>query len=129
MARVFVDPGVSEERDPIAECSPSLDIIETQRGLEILVDVPGVAASAIEITLEGNTLVIAGDKRAPACEHDGAGFHLAERAFGQFARAVAIDGAYDAGTASATLAHGELRIVLPRIDDRRGRRIRIPVRS
>ena len=129
MSRAFVDQRTWDGRDPAAECSPALDIIETPAGLEILVDLPGVPADAIELTVEAGTMVIAGQKQPPLCEHDNAGFHLAERAFGRFARAVEIDGAYDAGNATATLAHGELRIVLPRIDERRGRRITIAVRS
>lgn len=128
MAPVFVDHR-TWDRDPAAECSPALDIIETAAGLEILVDLPGVPASGVEVSVEAGTLIIAGQKQLPSCEHDKAGFHLAERAFGRFERAVEIDGAYDAANASATLSHGELRIVLPRVDERRGRRIRIPVRG
>jgi len=33
----------------------------------------------------------------------------------------------DAGRARATLRKGELRVVFPRIEDRRGRQIRIPI--
>lgn len=129
MAPVFVEHRAWNERDPAAECTPALDIIETTTGLEILMDLPGVPASAVHVTVERGTLVIAGQKQLPACAHGNAGFHLAERGFGRFARAVEIDGAYDTGKASATLTHGELRITLPRIDDRRGRRITIPVRG
>jgi HSP20 family molecular chaperone IbpA len=57
-----------------------------------------------------------------------AAFHLAERGFGRFARAVRLAGAFDAGRARATLNAGELRVVLPRIDERRGSEIRIPIR-
>lgn len=126
---MFVERPGWEARDPTAECSPPLDIIETAEGLEILMDLPGMTATAVEIAIEQSTLVIAGHKPPPACAHDNAGFHLAERAFGRFARAITIDGPYDSGHARATLAQGELRIVLPRIDDRRGRRIVIPVRG
>lgn len=52
---------------------------------------------------------------------------MAERTFGRFARAVSVEGAFDAGHATAALVHGELRGVLPRIADRRGRQIRIPI--
>jgi hypothetical protein len=34
---------------------------------------------------------------------------------------VRVAGAFDAGRTRAVLAHGLLRVVLPRIDDRRGR--------
>ncbi|HEY3883988.1 MAG TPA: Hsp20/alpha crystallin family protein [Vicinamibacterales bacterium] len=122
---------VWDQRDveTAAECMPALDVIETERGLEILVDVPGVPASAIDVHLSGDALVIAGTKQAAACQHDGAGFHLAERTFGRFGRAIAIEGAYDGARATASLRHGELRIVLPRLEERRGRGIRIPVRD
>lgn len=129
MARIFVEQRGWDALEPAVECSPALDVLETEAGLEILVDLPGVPAAAIQVAFEGNTLLIAGQKQPPTCEHDNAGFHVAERAFGRFARAIDIDGAYDAGKASATLSHGELRIVLPRIDDRRGRRLTIPVRG
>jgi HSP20 family molecular chaperone IbpA len=72
-------------------------------------------------------VAVGGRKLPPGCEHGDAAFHLAERAFGGFARAVRLNGAFDAGRATATLAAGELRIVLPRIEERRGRELRIPV--
>ena len=55
-----------------------------------------------------------------------ASYHLVERDFGRFARAVRVHVAVDAARASATLRDGELRIVLPKIAERRGRGI--PVR-
>ena len=63
---------------------------------------------------------------APAPTREAA-FHLAERSFGRFVRAIRLTGAFDAGKATATLTAGELRVMLPRIDERRGRDIRIPV--
>jgi hypothetical protein len=42
---------------------------------------------------------------------------------------VRISGAVDAGRAKATLGAGELRIELPRIADRRGGQIAIPVET
>lgn len=112
---------------PAAECTPPLDILETDQGLEILVDLPAVHANQVEVAFSGNVLLIAGRKQPAACEHREAGFHLAERTFGRFARAIELEGAYDAGRATATLSHGELRVFLPRIDERRGGRITIPV--
>ena len=75
------------------------------------------------------TLLIAGTKRVSACGHTDAAFHLAERAFGRFARAIRIGGAVDAGRARVTLSAGELRITVPRIEERRGREIRLPIET
>jgi HSP20 family protein len=115
--------------DAAGECAPPLDVVETTAGLEIVMDLPGVPPDTVQVVFARNTLVIAGQKRPAACGDREAAFHLAERAFGRFARAVRLTGAYDAGAARATLASGELRVVLPRIDERRGREIRIPVRT
>lgn len=109
------------------ECLPPIDVVETASTVEVVMDVPGVAAEDVEIVFGRGVLVIGGRKQPPGCEHGDAAFHLAERAFGGFARAVRLSGAFDAGRASATLAAGELRIVLPRIEERRGRERRIPV--
>lgn len=110
-----------------AECVPPIDVLETTTGIEIFMDLPGVSAESLKLLVVRGTVLIAGQKLAMACGHSEAAFHLAERAFGRFARAVHLTGAFDAGRATATLAAGELRIVLPRIEERRGREIRIPI--
>jgi HSP20 family molecular chaperone IbpA len=110
------------------ECSPPLDVMETTAAVELLVDLPGVDADGVRVIVSRGTLVIAGRKLPQACAHQEAAFHLAERSFGRFTRIVRLSGAVDAGRATATLVSGELHIVLPRIDERRGQEIRIPVR-
>lgn len=111
------------------ECTPPFDLIETATALELIMDLPGVSAGAVQVLFARNTLVVAGQKLPSACEHRDAAFHLAERAFGRFARAVRLTGAFDGGRAQAMLRGGELHVVLPRIDERRGAEIRIPVRT
>jgi len=72
------------------------------------------------------TLLVVGAKLSPPAD-TGARFHLAERSYGRFARVIRLSGAADASRARATVESGQLRVVLPRIDDRRGRVYAIPV--
>jgi HSP20 family protein len=109
------------------ECMPPVDVLETPHGVEIVVDLPGVKPSSVRIVFAKGTVLVAGEKVPAACAHKDAAFHLAERSFGRFARAVRLAAAFDAGRARATLAGGELRISLPRIEERRGREIVIPI--
>ena len=115
------------------EFSPPLDIIETATTIEIIVDLPGIAIDDVQVVFGRGLLVIGGRKLPPGCELASkpgppeAAFHLAERGFGRFARAVRLTGAFDAGQARATMTAGELRIVVPRIEERRGREIRISI--
>src|SRR5689334_22806775 len=108
------------------ECRPPLDVFDTPDAVEVVVDVPGVAAESLRVAVRRGTVLVAGAKRAGP-SGPGARFHLAERAYGRFARAVQLAGAIDASRASALVAAGQLRIILPRIDDRRGRTFRVPV--
>jgi HSP20 family protein len=113
-----------------AECKVALDILETRERLEIVVDLVGVEPESVQIVIVRDTVLISGHKRAPSCQpHEQAMFHIAERTFGRFGRAVRLTGAFDAGRGEATLRAGELRLRLPRIEDRRGREHRIPVRA
>jgi HSP20 family protein len=109
-----------------AECRPPLDVLETAASLEVVVDVPGIPAESLRVAIRRSTLLVVGAKLAAPIDAD-ARFHLAERAYGRFARAVRLGGAFDASRAHASAAAGELRIVLPRIEDRRGQIVMVPV--
>jgi HSP20 family protein len=111
------------------ECAPALDVVETTAGLEIVMDLAGVTLESLTVVVAQQTLVISGEKRPLRCQHHAAAFHLVERAFGRFARGVRLSGPFDVGRAEATLRAGELRILLPRLEERRGREIRIDVRA
>jgi HSP20 family protein len=108
------------------ECAPPIDVLERADRVEITADLPGVAPSSLRVVFASSTVIIAGRKAPRLCERSVA-FHLAERTFGRFARAIALTGAVDVGRATASLSAGELRIVLPRIEERRGRDIPIEV--
>ena len=111
------------------ECAPPFDVLESASEVEIVMDVPGVDRDTLQIVFARGMVLIAGIKRASLCSHADAAFHLAERALRRFARGVRISGAVDAGRAKATLVAGELRIVLPRLDERRGAQIIIPIET
>jgi len=111
------------------EWSPPMDVFESEATLEVVADLPGVPADAIRVVVARGLLVISGSKRPMKCEHHGAAFHLVERSFGRFARAFRLVGAFDGGRATAQLHAGELHVVLPRIEERRGREIRLAIQS
>lgn len=119
--------GESQAAGATGECTPPLDVVESAEQFEIVMDLPGVKADMVQLVFARGTLVIAGTKRPASCGHHDAAFHMAERTFGRFGRAVRLAGAVDAGRARATLRKGELRVFFPRIDDRRGGQIRIPI--
>ena len=71
-------------------------------------------------------LVIVGEKAQGPSPPDHS-FHLVEREFGRFARAVPLTGAFDIPATRATMRNGELTVHLPKRIERRGQGHRIPV--
>ena len=116
-----------DQRAYSGECRPPLDVLETDHSVEVVVDVSGVSREAIRVLFRSGILVVAGEKAPPAASQDHA-FHLVEREFGRFARAVRLSGAFNVADSRAMLKDGELTIVLPKIADRRGAAHAIPVR-
>jgi len=117
-----------DQRAYSGECHPVLDVYETDEAIEIIMDVSGVPADAIRILFRTGVVLIAGEK-APAPTSPEQTFHLVEREFGRFARAVRVNGAFDVASARATLRDGELIVELPKMTDRRGTAHRVPVRT
>lgn len=108
------------------ECAPPIDVYETDDSLEIAVDLPGVDARAVRIVAKGTSLLIAGEK-APRRGRGDSSFHLVERGYGRFARTVRLSCACDTAKARAALVNGELRISVPKLNDRRNRSTVIPI--
>jgi HSP20 family protein len=117
-----------EQRAYSGECHPTLDVLETDEAVEVVVDVSGVPSAALRVLFRASVLLIAGEKAPPRASEDQT-FHLVEREFGRFARAVRLNGAFDIPRAHASVDDGELTVVLPKLVERRDQSHRIPVTS
>lgn len=109
------------------EYVPPIDVFEGPEGLTIVVDLPGVPAGNVRALIKNGVAIVIGEKPCAPCGNEGAQFHVAERGFGRFARGVRLHGSFDGASARGTLKGGELRIVIPRLDERRGTEIPIPI--
>jgi HSP20 family protein len=114
-------------RGAAGDCVPPVDVLETDEAFEVLMDLPGVPAASIRILLKGSVLIIAGEKWVAGPAAGAGGYHLVERASGRFARVVRLNTPIDGSKARARLTGGELRVTLPRLPERRGRGLEIPV--
>jgi HSP20 family protein len=112
------------------ECMPLLDVFETEKTIEVVLDLPGVTPDGIRILIKSGVVLVVGEKERPEPGLRGpASFHLVERDFGRFARAIRVHAAIDAGNARARLKDGELRIMLSKIQERRGKDVLLPVET
>lgn len=119
--RGFGVPGM-----PAINLIPSVDVTETDKEIEITVELPGLERSDVEISLNDDVLTIRGEKKVESKEKDDKkNVHLAERAFGVFYRAIQLPAGVDAGSIQATMSNGVLKITIPRPAPSQAKKIEI----
>lgn len=113
----------------LGEWFPSIDVFETKDSLLIKIEAPGMNKSDLSIVCHGHKLVVTGEKRQPKEDKRVAGYICIERSFGRFERTIYIDQAVQMKKATATLGHGVLTITMPKLKDRRGSELRLPIKE
>lgn len=93
---------------------PPVDIVESDRDIILLVDMPGAAADSITVNLRDDLLTISGSVRPweGAEESD----ILVEFEIGRYFRQFVLPNAVDRDKIDAHCADGTLRLVLPKAD-------------
>ena len=124
--RLFDDLQQAHDAAPGGLHAPPMDVVEREEFVEVVLDLAGVSPEDVRVLFKNNTLVIAGCKWPTNGTSPGAtAFHLVERSFGRFARAVRITATLDLTRARATMTEGELRVRLPRLNS--GQEFVIPI--
>jgi HSP20 family protein len=91
---------------------PLADLRETDRGYELCVDLPGMKAQDIELTMRGDMLYVSGEK-AEERENGQGLYRFSERRFGRFERGFALPPGADRSNIEARFEDGVLRIAIP----------------
>jgi len=89
----------------------------------VIADVPGVSEGDIDITLEKNVLTIAA--KVPARTREGYRLAYGEYSEGDYERSFALSEGVDRDRIEATVAHGVLRLVLPKAKELAARKIAV----
>jgi HSP20 family protein len=107
---------------------PPVDLCESDGAVTVRVELPGVEAEMLEVTLTNTHLRIAGRKKKGAPR--GRAVHLcSERSYGHFNRVIPLRWPVRIAEATAHLRNGVLTVSLPKLKDRRGAEFRITVTS
>ena len=107
---------------------PNVDIVETDGALLVKVELPGVEAPGLTVSVLGGNLILKGEK-ARIEPDPGAKFQLVERAFGRFRRVIALGVPVNTHRAEAQLKDGLLRVRFPKVPNRRGEEVSIQVNA
>jgi HSP20 family protein len=90
-----------------------LDAYVTPGEIIIVANMPGVKPEGVEITIEGDTLTIKGERPAPLENVD---YVLQERTYGKFQRTLNINIPVDANKAEAKFENGLLTLIIPKAE-------------
>ncbi len=102
--------------------NPPIDIYETDNGLVLYADLPGVTTEALELQVQDNRLVLFGRVRD---DQDGRAILHEEYKVGDFLRSFILSDEVDHEHISARLNNGVLRVELPRTQRTEPRRIQV----
>jgi len=103
---------------------PAVDLFEDKDHFTVKCELPGIKKVDIDISVEGNTLSICGERKFEQEEKPGEAYHT-ERYYGRFQRTIALPQSVDAGKVDARYKDGILTISLPKTEEGRRKQIQI----
>ena len=97
---------------------PSIDVSETEKEIEVRVDLPGLERQDVDISLENDFLTIRGEKKIETKPDDKdekeKTYHVAERSYGVFYRVLQLPPGIDPSKVQATMSKGVLTVRIPK---------------
>jgi len=121
--RLFDFPRSAESRGLFDRTvSPALDVVETADRFVVQVDLPGIDARDIDISVAGNVLTLKGERRARG--HKGEVYRK-ETWEGSFQRTLSLPAAVDPDRVSASFKEGVLEVSIGKREEARPRRIAV----
>lgn len=93
--------------------TPSMEVTETDKAIEITTELPGLDEKDIDISIANDILTIRGEKKAEK-EEKKKNYRLIERSYGAFERSLALPPGISADAIKASMSKGVLKLVLPK---------------
>lgn len=103
--------------------TPPIDIYESEEGLVLVADLPGVSVKSLELQVQNNKLTLLG--RVSPVVPPGAKLLHKEYEVGDFLRSFILSENVDHERVTARLNNGVLEVVLPRASQSQPRRIQV----
>jgi HSP20 family protein len=97
-----------------AHFMPSVDISETEKDVLVKVELPGMEAKDIDVSVRNRMLSIRGERKHEN-EEKGENFHRVERSYGSFSRTVELPAEVDEAGVEAGYKRGILNLRMPKV--------------
>jgi len=106
---------------------PLINLYEDKEAVYVEALAPGIDPATLNLSVQGNTLSIAGEKRRVAGDVQPEAFHRSERATGKFVRHIELPMEVDESKVQADYKHGLLNITLPKAEKAKPKQIAVQV--
>jgi HSP20 family protein len=116
--------GATGASTPAPAWAPALDIAERTDAYLVTVELPGVKLDDLEITLEDGLLTIQGERQFTS-ESSEEQYHRVERSSGAFRRSITLPAHVMTDAVEASMEDGVLRILVPKADEAKPKRIQV----
>ena len=123
-----VENGWTGRRDAVGMFGPSTDVTETDKSVDVSIELPGMTENDIDISLSSDAMTIRGEKKIEH-EEKRKGVYMSERSYGSFYRTVPLPAGVDADKADATFQNGVLTVSLPKTAEAQAKVKHIPVKA
>jgi HSP20 family protein len=102
--------------------NPAVDVYQDKDQFTVYAELPGFKKEEIEISLNGDTLTIGGERKQEASEDKGV---RTERFFGKFQRSLTLPMAVTSEKVTATYQDGILKVILPKAEESKPKQISV----
>ncbi len=121
--RSFTD----DSERPLADWIPAVDIFEDAETIVLKAELPELDMKDIDVKVEGETLRVSGERKLEK-EEKKENYHRVERVYGSFSRSFTLPHTVDTEKIRATYDRGILRIMLPKKEETKPKKIAIDVK-
>ena len=105
---------------------PQVDIFDTEQGVAIHVDLPGVSKEDVGVEVKENVLTIRGERKADEMVDDDS-YYRRERSFGTFQRSFATHAVIAPSDIKATFKNGVLKIEIPKPQEIKPKQVSVDI--
>jgi HSP20 family protein len=121
-------PRSREQDEEIGVCAwqPAVDIYETDKGLVIQAELPGVNKEDVSVELKDNILTLKGERKVEK-EIDEQRYFRKERCFGTFHRSFTLRESVQPDKIKAKFKEGILEVEIPKAESERPRQITVDI--
>ena len=107
---------------------PPVNLRETDEGYVLTAEIPGVSPENVDVSIEGSTVTLSGEREIDYVVGEGTSIHRRERQTGSFRRGFELPSEIDLDAAKASHKNGVLTLSLPKSPATKPRQIQIETR-